>query len=279
MTALPDSTEAAMHEISGQSMAPVRDGRVMVHHGNGIALITMNRVDKRNALDREQIDALADALDWLNRTDEVRAAVLTGGEQVFCAGGDISMFQEIDADRALEFTRRGYDLLRPLETGIKPVIAAVNGFCLAGGLELALACDFIIAARDATFGFAEVDLGLIPGWGGTVRLARAIPARLAIQWTLTSERVSGERAAAVGLVNEVHEGPKVLDRALSLAAQIASQPAQAVRAAKMIVGAAQDASIDAALSAERSVTGALFGTSEVRDRVDAWSRPSEVRAQ
>ena len=139
---------------------------MLVHSGNGVGLITMNRAEKRNAIDASQIIALAAAFEWLARSDEVRVAVLTGGEDVFCAGGDISMFEDIGVDDGLPFTRRGYELLRPLETGVKPIIAAVNGFCLAGGLELALACDFIVAGGDAVFGFGEVDLGLIPGWGG-----------------------------------------------------------------------------------------------------------------
>jgi enoyl-CoA hydratase len=264
-------------EICGRTLTCIQDGRVLVHRGGGVGLITMNRTQKRNALDTPQINALAAAFDWLRQDDEVRVAVLTGGEKAFCAGGDITMFEDMGPDDGLPFTRRGYELLRPLETGVKPVIAAVNGFCLAGGLELALACDFIIAARDATFGFGEVELGLIPGWGGTVRLARAIPVRLARQWTLTSERVSAERAAAVGLVNELVDGPQVLDRALAVAEQIAGQPTQAVQAAKLIAGEAADASMDAALAAERLAAGALFGTSAVRARVRAWNQSSASR--
>ena len=262
----------AVAGLGGGPFMLERDGRVRIHQRGAVAIIQMNRSDKRNALDLEQIDALSDSFQWLAQASTVRAAVLTGDIDAFSAGGDITMFQEIGPDQGLGFTRRGFDLLRPLETGEKTIIAAVTGYCLAGGLEIALACDFIVAGRTATFGFGEVDLGLIPGWGGTVRLARSIPVRLARQWTLTSERVSAERAAEVGLVNEVHDDDAVLERAVVLAERIAAQPPHAVRAAKMVIGDAADGSIEAALSLERSVAGALFGTSDVREKVTGWRR-------
>jgi enoyl-CoA hydratase len=257
------STEVRRFEV-------VRDGRVRVERDGALALITMNRPEKRNALDPPQIEALEEAIGWLLTADGIRVAVLTGDLRAFSAGGDIEMFEGIGPDNALDFTRRGYDLLRPLETSERVVIAAVNGYCLAGGLEMALACDFIIAGETAKFGFGEVDLGLIPGWGGTVRLARGVSPRLARQWTLTSERIDSERAAAVGLVNEVVADDQVLDRALALGERIAAQPPAAVVAAKTVIHASQDPNLDAALAAEGAAAAALFGTSEVRRRVQAW---------
>jgi enoyl-CoA hydratase len=256
----------------------LRDGRVQISSADGVALLRLHRPDKMNAFDREQIDALRDALEWFRGADDVRVGVLTGSERAFSAGGDITTFDALDADSGLAFTRVGYDLLRPLETGEKPIIAAVEGYCLAGGLEVALACDFVICGEKAKFGFGEVDLGLIPGWGGTVRLPRAIPVRRARQMILTSERIGAEEALRLGLVNEVLPSGGALDRALELAAAIAAQPPAAVRAAKMVVEQAADAApIDAALAAERAVCGALFGTEDVHTRVRAWTEKARAR--
>lgn len=257
---------------------PVLDGRVEISSAEGVALLRLNRPDKMNAFDGEQIRALQEALEWLRRAEDVRVAVLTGNERAFSAGGDISTFDALDADTGLAFTRLGYDLLRPLETGEKPVIAAVEGFCLAGGLEVALACDFIVAGGGAKFGFGEVDLGLIPGWGGTVRLPRAIPVRRARQMILTSERIGAEEAYRLGLVNEVLPSGDALDRALELAAAIARQPATAVRAAKMVAEQAADGvPADAAHAAERSVCAALFATEELHSRVREWTERAQAR--
>lgn len=255
----------------------VLDGRVLVHAADGVALLTMNRPEKLNALDAAQIVALSNALRWVRESSEVRTVVLTGNAQSFSAGGDIASFTTILGDEALDFTQRGYDLLRPLEVGEKPIIAAVNGYCLAGGFELALACDMIIAGHSAVFGFGEVDLGLIPGWGGTVRLARAIPIRLARQWILTSQRLSAETVRAAGAVNEVVEDAEVLARAMQLAGQVARQPVQAVKAAKLVIEHARNSDLDAALGLERTAAAALFNTEEVHRRVDAWNARSVPR--
>lgn len=249
----------------------VRDGRVQISAADGVALLRLNRPEKMNAFDAPQIDALHAAIRWLTDTAEVRVAVLAGNGRAFCAGGDIATFAQIDAESGYAYTRRGYDMLRPLETGEKPVIAAVDGWCLAGGLEVALACDFVIAGERATFAFGEVDLGLIPGYGGCVRLTRAIPVRRARQMILTSERVGAPEAKDLGLVNEVVAAGGALDRALELAARIAEQPPLAVRAAKMAVEQAADGTtMESALAAERIASAALFGTSDVQRKVREW---------
>lgn len=252
--------------------ALVRDGRVRISASAGVALLRLNRPEKLNAFDAEQLDALEDALRWFHAAEEVRVGVLAGQERAFCVGGDITTFDDIDAERAYGYTRRSYDMYRPLETGERPMIAAVDGWCLAGGLELALACDFIIAGGRATFGFGEVDLGLIPGYGGCVRLTRAIPVRRARQMILTSERIDAAEARELGLVNEVVEAGGALTRALEVAAKIAGQPALAIRAAKMAVEQAADgAPIETALAAERIAGALMFGTRDVHERVRAWS--------
>jgi enoyl-CoA hydratase/carnithine racemase len=276
-----DEEPAAMTEPEAL-LAPdalVRDGRVQVSTGGGVALIRLNRPDKMNAFDAEQIEAFEHALGWFESSGDVHAGVLTGSERAFCAGGDITTFDAIDVERGFPYTRRGYDILRPLERGEKPLIAAVDGCCLAGGLEVALACDFIIAGQNARFGFGELDLGLIPAWGGTVRLTRAIPARMARQMILTSQRIGAERAADLGLVNEVVPGGGTVKRALELALAIAAQPPIAVRVAKLAAHLAADgAGVEAALAAERVGGALLFGTSDVHRAVRAWTQKARGSA-
>lgn len=256
---------------------PVRNGRVEILTNNAIAIIRMNRPEKRNALDSEQIACLVEALSWFATAPDIRAAVLTGAGDAFCAGGDIEMFQGINSDTAWDYTRRGYDLLRPLEIGRKPIIAAVSGYCLAGGLEIALACDFIIADETAKFGMAEVNLGLIPGWGGTVRLGRALPSRLARQLVMTCERIDAEHARAVGLVNEVTQAGDAVRRSVELAALIASQPTLAVQGAKTVLNAIE-ADTDEMLALEGSISAGLFNTTAVTKRVQAWVERASAKA-
>jgi enoyl-CoA hydratase/carnithine racemase len=254
----------------------VLDGRVVVDVGRDVALIRLNRPEKLNAFDAEQLDAFEEAIRWFVGTRDVRVGVLTGSERAFCAGGDISTFDAIDVEAGFPYTRRGYDLLRPLEIGEKPLIAAVEGYCLAGGLEVALACDFIIAAESAKFGFSEVDLGLIPAWGGTVRLTRAIPARLARQLIFTSERIAAQRALQIGLVNEVVEVGGALGRALELALKMAGQPPIALRVARQAAQLAADGGgVDGALAAERIGGALLFGTEDVHRNVQKWTEQAQ----
>jgi enoyl-CoA hydratase len=249
----------------------ILDGRVQVSVADGVALIRLNRPEKLNAFDGEQIDAFEEALRCFHTVPEVRVGVLTGNERAFCAGGDITTFDAIDVDTGQPYTRRGYEMLRPLETGEKPIIAAVDGFCLAGGLECALACDFIIAGAGAKFGFGEVRLGLIPAYGGTVRLTRAVSPRVARQIVLTNERFGAERALQIGLVNEVVDAGGAADRALELARMIAEQPPVAVRVAKLSARIAADGEMEGALATERLAGALLFGTEDVHRQVRAWS--------
>ena len=260
-----------MADVMPSAGALLRDGRVRITAGDGVALLHLNRPNKLNAFDAEQIAAFEAAIRWFLEASDVRAGVIAGSPRAFCVGGDITTFDAIDVEAGQPYTRRGFDILRPLETGEKPIIAAVDGWCLAGGLEVALACDFVIAGERAAFGFGEVALGLIPGWGGTVRLARAISPRVARQMTLTGERIGAERAAALGLVNEVVEAGTAADRALEIARTIAAQPAMAVRATKMVIHAAVDTGAEAALGLERTADAMLFGTEDVHTRVREWT--------
>jgi enoyl-CoA hydratase len=199
-----------------------------------IALITLNRPDARNALSIEAVELLAEASRAVREDDDVLAAVITGaGDQAFCAGGDLRELLPALTAGHLEIivpepTRRFFSDV------YKPVIAAVNGLCIAGGFEILLGTDLRVADEDAVFGLAEVCWGLVPGGGSHVRLPAQVPWPVAMQLLLTGDTIDAHRAYEVGLVNEVRPRGEVLPRALELAARIARNGPLAVRTAKEI---------------------------------------------
>jgi enoyl-CoA hydratase/carnithine racemase len=247
------------------------DRAVVVYTAGDICKISFNRPGKRNAIDREVAESLHEALQWFISAEQIRAGLMLGDELAFSSGGDISMFADFADGDGADFTRRGYDILRPLELSAKPLIAAVRGYCLAGGLEVALACDFIIAADDAKFGFGELDLGLIPGWGGTARISRAIPVRRARQLVLTSERITGQQARDLGLANECLPANQVLERAEALARRLAACPPDAIEAAQHVMRLATlDEHFDEALAEEHQAAGRLFNAEPTQGRLSLW---------
>lgn len=222
-----------------------------------IATIILNRPDVRNAINQEMASELLDALRDFKEDKETKVAIVTGsGEKNFCAGGDISMFFEKlakDSMARYDWLVTGEEITRLMMERIeKPIIAAVNGHCLAGGLELVLACDFIIAAENATFGLAEINIGLIPGWGGTTRLLRAIPTRKAKEMIYTGTRIDAQEAERLGLVNKVAPKGQVYEAALEIAQKIAEKSSYTLRLAKKALTYGLEVSgMDAALFIER----------------------------
>jgi enoyl-CoA hydratase/carnithine racemase len=203
-----------------------------------VAWITMDRPEAMNAIDPESHAALVEAWGRFRDEERLRVAVLTGaGSKAFCAGVDLKRMGEFYArvprEQRLEVWKREPGIggiTRNLEVG-KPVIAAVNGVCLGGGLELALACDLRLASETATFGLPEVGWAIIPGQGGTQRLPRAVPPAVALEMILTAQPIDATRAAGLGLVNHVYPAAELTDRARSMAAGIASYPPRAVQSA------------------------------------------------
>lgn len=181
---------------------------------NGIFTITINRPDKLNALNKDVINDLGNAMDEVYNNAEIKSVIITGaGPKSFVAGADISEFTSLSANEGAELAKRGQQLVfDKIENSPKPVIAAVNGFALGGGCELALSCHFIIASENAKFGQPEVNLGLIPGYGGTQRLTQILGRNRAMQLLMTGDMFPAKDAAQYGMVNEVVEQDKLIDR-------------------------------------------------------------------
>jgi enoyl-CoA hydratase len=180
---------------------------------NGIFLITINRPEKLNALNKDVIADLDKVMDEVYSNAEIKSAIITGaGPKSFVAGADISEFTSLSAEQGAVLAKKGQDVFDKIENSPKPVIAAVNGFALGGGCELALSCHFIIASENAKFGQPEVNLGLIPGYGGTQRLTQVLGRNRSMQLLMTGDIFSAKDAEQYGMVNEVLAQDKLLDR-------------------------------------------------------------------
>ncbi|MGQ9721837.1 MAG: enoyl-CoA hydratase/isomerase family protein [Candidatus Jordarchaeum sp.] len=216
--------------------------------------ITLNRPQKMNSLTLEMIAELDDALQKTSEDESVRCVVITGaGDRAFCTGADISIFATFTPQFMYHYLRNiGFRIQRLIERMEVPVIAMVKGYCLAGGLEIALCCDMIIAAEGSQFGLTEVNIGGIPGWGGTVKLPRAIPVRKAKEMIYTAEFISAEEAYRIGLVNKVVSPDKLEEAVKELTDKICSKPPGGIKMAKNVIdNTLKIADIDAALALER----------------------------
>jgi len=250
-----------------------------------IATISFNRPEVQNAINQQMAAELLDALHDFKEDEATKVAVLTGrGEKIFCAGGDVAMFFEKlahDSMARYNWLVTGEDITRiMMERTEKPIIAAVNGHCLAGGLELALACDFIIAAENATFGLSEINIGLIPGWGGTTRLLRAIPSRKAKEMIYTGDRINAQEAERLGLVNKVVPKGEAYQAALEVARKIAGKSSYTLRLAKKALTYGLEASaMDVALFIERGASSLASEGEGFQEGVKAFleKRPPQFR--
>lgn len=201
-----------------------------------VATISFNRPEALNALNSELFDELDHALDTILSTPSIRVLILTGkGEKAFIAGADIAELSDMDADQAKLFSRKGQKIFSKIEALPIPVIAAVNGFALGGGLETALACDFIYASDKALFGLPEINLGLIPGFGGTQRLARIVGMSRAKEIIFTGKPISSDNALEAGLINKVCKHESLMEEVLNTAALIASKGKLSLKSAKQVI--------------------------------------------
>jgi enoyl-CoA hydratase len=238
---------------------------------NGVATITINRPDKLNALNaacKRELGALFGAL---GADDSVRAVVLTGsGQKAFMAGTDIAELAALDTVSGKAFAAGGQALFDAVQHLGKPVIAAVNGYALGGGCELALACHVRIAAEHAKFGQPEVNLGIIPGYGGTQRLARIVGHGRAAEMILTGRQVDAREALGIGLVNSVVPADELLPHALAMAASILGKGPVAVRLALEAMNAVFERPLSEGLAVEARLFGDLCGTEDFREGTSAF---------
>ena len=196
---------------------------------NGIFTITVNRPDKLNALNKDVLTDLDNALDEISANPEIRSAIITGaGNKAFIAGADISEFNSLNKDQAAVLAKRGQDIFDKIENCLKPVVAAVNGFALGGGCELALACHFIYASENAKFGQPEVNLGLIPGYGGTQRLTQVIGRNRSMELLMSGNMISAKEAMEYGMVNKVTSPDELLPKVKEILSTIQSKAPLAV---------------------------------------------------
>jgi enoyl-CoA hydratase len=237
----------------------------------GIAIVTLNRPEALNAFNTQQLKDAVAVLASLKENRSVRAVIMTGaGERAFAAGADIKEMVGLDRDGAMEFGRLGHALTRGVETLPQPVIAAVNGFAMGGGCEIALAADIRLASENAVFGQPEVGLGIPPGWGGTQRLVRAVGPGMAAEMILTGRRVKADEALRIGLVNAVYPLAELMPRAREMAEAIAKNSPLAVRASKRLMQLAFNGQVTSGLDTELHAFANSFGSADQGEGMSAF---------
>ncbi len=236
-----------------------------------IGYITINRPKALNALNTQTLHELAEVLDMVENDKDVRVLIITGaGEKSFVAGADIKEMYQKTAVEGYEFIKLGNQIFRRLEMLDIPVIAAVNGYALGGGCELALACDIRIASENAIFGQPEVKLGLMPGFGGSQRLTRLVGKAKAMELILVGDNISAEEALKIGLVNKVVKKEDLMAEAEKLAKKIIANAPIAVKLAKRAINVGLDAGLEAGLEYEIVACGSCFATEDIKEGMGAF---------
>ena len=246
---------------------------VLVRHEDGIAIITINRPDQRNAVNRAVSYGVCAAVDALDARDDLHVGILTGAGGTFCAGMDLKAFVRGEVTRVEGRGILGIAMTPPR----KPLIAAVEGYALAGGFEAALACDLLVAARDATFGLPEVKRGLAAAAGGLMRLPRLIPARIAMEIALTGDMVPAERLDRYGLVNELTEPGGALDAAIQLARRIVANAPLSVAASKRVVVESRDWTLAEMWERQAAITAPILASNDAREGATAFAERRSAR--
>lgn len=252
---------------------------ILVERDEQIGIVTLNRPKELNALSTTVVAEIASALKDFDRDESIHCMVITGaGEKAFAAGADI---KEMSGKSPIDMMLGGFESWEALRKLHKPLIAAVGGYALGGGCELAMHCDLIVASENARFGQPEINLGIIPGAGGTQRLARTIGKYLTMEMVLTGRQFTAQEMAAYGLVNRVVSRGEHLAEALKLAREIAAKAPIALRLAKEAVQAAFETSLEEGLEQERKNFFLLFATRDVREGMQAFieKRPAQFEGR
>lgn len=244
---------------------------LLLEHSGRIAVVTVNRPEKLNALDNSVVAELRTMMEELAENGEVGAIILTGaGEKAFIAGADIGMLAKQGVLDGAANSRQGQELTMTMERSSVPILAAINGYALGGGLELALACDLRFAAKGAKMGLPEVSLGLIPGYGGTQRLPRLVGKSRALQMILTGDPVDADEAERIGLINGVFEPEQLLPGVAKVAERILSRGPMAVALAKQAVHRGAHLSLTDGLRLEADLFGMTSSTDEMKEGTQAF---------
>jgi enoyl-CoA hydratase len=256
---------------------PEMSDEVLYEVEDGVAIITINRPEKYNALNTDVVDAIRNFFQKAEEDPEVRAVILTGmGEKAFAAGADITAFPGRDSKTVRPFVENGQAACSYIESLSIPTIAAVNGYALGGGCEFAMSCDIRYASSNARFGQPEINLGIIPGYGGTVRLPRLVGLGIAKELVLTGNPIKAEEALRVGLVNRVFDSVEdLMNGAKELAKTLAKRPGVAIKLAKQSLNNAWEMSLKDNLSYEVDVFCQTFDTEDKEEGVDAFLNKRE----
>lgn len=244
---------------------------VNLEFDNNIAIITLNRPEVMNALNSQLLDELANSIDELAKRKEIKVCIITGaGDTAFVAGADIKELNTLTPFDASNFSIKGEGIKQKMDAAGIPFISAVNGFALGGGCELAMTCDIIIASEDAKFGQPEINLGIIPGFGGTQRLTRLVGKNKAMELVLTGDIITAQEAKDIGIVNKVVQKTELMKEAKKLANKIASKSKTAILMAKRAIDYGIETDLNTALEIERDAFAVLFSTEDHREGLKAF---------
>ncbi len=237
----------------------------------GLYLLTINRPESYNALNGPTIRDIDSAITLIGTDPQARALIITGaGDKAFVAGADIKAMQSFNGVDAQRFSDQGLRTIRRLELLDIPVIGAINGFCLGGGCELAMSCDWMIAADTAQFGQPEVNLGVTPGLGGSQRLTRLVGRARAMEMVITGNTINAEQALSWGLINHIYPADQLMNEALKLGRNIARKGPLAVKYSKQLIQRGQDLDLDNACAMESQLFGLSFSTSDQKEGMQAF---------
>ena len=245
--------------------------QVLITKENGIGIVTVNRPESLNAMNKDVIIELISKIEGLLSEGDIRVIIITGsGEKAFIAGADIKLMQKMNKSEAYEFANLGHKLANTIENSDKPVIAAVNGFALGGGSEIALACHIRVASDNAVFAQPEVKIGLLPGWGGTQRLPRIVGKGLANELIITGRNVTAQEALKIGLVNRVVSKEELINYCIDIANMIMKNSPNAVSESIKLINISSGTELNKGLSREAEEFSELFETEETTEGLTAF---------